>query len=174
MQVNYLPSMLATDLFGEWFSGEAVLALEDSEMEMNGSWLKKAFADDQHVAVRFEDKKLASYFWFSEKPVHTSANYTASVSPDYLYGYKAYTCPDMRGRGLLLDLIKVASHQAYLLGKKGIITHVEVDNLASKRVHARAKALVVGFHILFNIGYLKFTFNSPGCGRYGSCLLRRS
>ncbi len=157
-----------------WLSGECLRQLESPELEVQKEWIDAAIEGKQKAAAYFEQGELKSYFWFSDCPVNTSRNYCASVSSDYYYGYKAYTRPDARGRGLFSKLVEFAQSQAVIEGKKGILTHVELNNFSSRKAHINAGGVIVGHHVLLKIFSIKRVFNSTSASQYQSSLIRRN
>ncbi len=157
----------------QWFCGDAIAQLANRDMGIHREWLVTAVHDNQRAAAYFDEQGiLKSYFWFSDVPVRTSAKYIAGVSSDYFYGYKAYTHPDVRGRGLFSRLVERTRFEAAKEGKKGIFTHVEVNNFASRKAHLNASGCFAGFHLLVKIGPFNRVFSSAKALSYGSFLKR--
>ena len=115
----------------------------------------------------FYDKdKLISYGWYSENPTKIDQKRILHFSSDYIYMDKGFTHEDYRGARLHGFGMAAAAKIASELGKEGLISYVEANNVRSLRSCRKLGYKIFGTIFMCCLFGHWFTFRSGGCRRF--------
>ncbi|MGD9649081.1 MAG: hypothetical protein AB7U73_25445, partial [Pirellulales bacterium] len=73
---------------------------QDPQCDLSGDFVESALAHGDRCYAVLHGANLVTYSWYSTRPTIASDGLTIHFGPDYVYGFKAYTHPDYRGRHL--------------------------------------------------------------------------
>ena len=115
----------------------------------------------------FENDKLVGYTWRASSRAPFTDGLWVRVPHSLQYGYKSYTEPAYRGRGLYPAVGRVADEQSLELGYPAMLHLVDISNIASLRAASQLGSRTSGY-----AGYMKLfgrcvTFRTPGARSLG-------
>jgi hypothetical protein len=148
-------------------SNQARRYSRDPEAKFSEKFLNAALArGDRCFAIR-DGEVLAAYAWYSTRitPIDVP-QLGVSFSKDYVYMYKAFTCPDYRGRRLHAMVKSQALGRYRALGYRGIVSYVEASNLNSLKSVFRMGCEDFGSVYVVRRQDGAFALASPGCERF--------
>jgi hypothetical protein len=148
-------------------AAELLAASEDHDSDLVPEFIHDALARGDLVWGAFEDGRLVGYTWRSASRAPFMDSLWVRVPQPFQYGYKSYTWPSHRGRGLYPAVGRVADEESLELGYPAMLHLVDISNIASLRAANRLGSRTAGY-----AGYWKalgryFTFRTPGARRLG-------
>jgi len=146
---------------------ELLEAANDPALELDPRFVGEALARGDLAWGAFEQGKLICYTWRATAKAPFTDGVWVRVPSTLQYGYKSYTRPSHRGRGLYPAVGRVADEQSRELGHPAMLHLVNVANVASHRSASQLGSRKVGY-----AGYFKFfgrrpTFRTPSARALG-------
>jgi hypothetical protein len=117
--------------------------------------------DVVYVVIPKGHKKIVSYGWYSANPTIINDNFILQFPQNFIYMYNGYTEPEYRGYRLHAFGMQYASIDATQLGRKGLVSFVNIENYRSIRSCKRAGYQFVGFIVIFKILSKYYILRSP-------------
>jgi hypothetical protein len=125
------------------------------------------FRGDICVGV-FDANRLVSYCWHTSARVHAFADLDIEVGKDYIYGYKAATLPQYRGKGLNTITVLYAAKMLALPTGKGVVAYIDAGNDRSLISASRAGRFDWGLAMLWmRTGRRSRIWMTPLCRKLG-------
>lgn len=141
--------------------------LEDAPRLASREFYEGAIARGDRCHYMADGNRVASYGWYATRPVPAVDDTWIHFSPEYVYMYKGFTCPEYRGKQLHAYGMAHAAVEARARGYRGLISYVEVQNEGSLRSVARLGYRTFGTCVHLRVFGRTWTFSSPGCRPYG-------
>ena len=130
---------------------DLIQAAEFNPEQLSVSFVNEALAKGDYCAAAFDGEQMVAWAWASFDSAPHGDGLRVKVEAPFSYGYKWFTKPEYRGRGIIGPLANLRDQ----LGAETGVTHnvgfTETHNYASQRSSQRLGAIVVGY-----AGYLKF------------------
>lgn len=146
---------------------ELISAAQDSRLDLNADWARKAFARGELCYALFEGERILSYSWRAFQPTPHEKGLEVRFNPPHVYAYYAYTHPLHRRKGLQNAVDYLSDLD---LAKRGLaegIGFIETYNYPSLTAQVKRGARKVGYAGYLTLFGRVFTFRSPGAKRYG-------
>jgi len=158
---------------GDIVAGGAIRSLISRESQITDEFIQGALARRDWASVLRDGELVASSGWYSKESVPIDEYFSIRFSDQYTYMYKGFTSPDHRGEylhayGMAQALVKVADD-----GKRGLISYVEVDNLASLRSCVRLGYKIFSSCILLRVFGKSYVMRSPACRHFDFGVIKR-
>jgi hypothetical protein len=145
---------------------ELIAAAADPVNDMNSTWLRKAHDRGELCAAVFEGDKILSYTWRAFGPTPHEQGLEVRFSPQYVYGFYAYTRPECRCQGLQHAADFVSDSRLIEMGYTHGIGFIETHNYPSMISQRKRGAYRVGYAgYLYLLGRV-YTFQSPGAKKH--------
>ena len=130
---------------------ELLEAARDPALDLEPLFVREALARGDLAWGAFEHGKLVCYTWraFSKAPF--TDGFWVRVPAPFQYGYKSFTLPSHRGRGLYPAVGRIADQRSGELGCPAMLHLVNVANMASLRAAHQLGSRKAGY-----AGYFKF------------------
>lgn len=146
---------------------ELTEAAKDPDLELEPRFVDEALGRGDLAWGAFEHGKLVCYTWRASSKAPFSDGVWVRVPSPLQYGYKSYTRPSHRGRGLYPAVGRFADRRSSELGHPAMLHLVDVSNIASLRAANQLGSKKAGY-----AGYFKFlgrraTFRTPGARAMG-------
>ncbi len=114
------------------------------ETGLTESFVEPAIRNEQICYAFLDRGEMASFLWYSLKPVEVGDGLMLYFDPSYVYSYHGITHPKHRGKRLFAQgLLNELAHYAKE-GAKGIVCYTEANNYASQQSMAHAGFQKVG------------------------------
>jgi hypothetical protein len=130
-------------------------------------FLRAARTRGDRCYALFDGEVLASYSWYSGLPTPIDEHFVLHFDRSYAYMYKDYTVPAYRGRRLHAVGICRALRAFTAEGKKGLISYVFSNNVASLRSVVHMGYRIFGEAYVLRAGSLSLTYATTRCRDYG-------
>jgi hypothetical protein len=151
-------------------SGAELLAAAQNpelDLDLDPEFIRMAIARGDLAWGVFEHDKLVGYTWRASARAPFTDGLWVRVPHSLQYGYKSYTEPSYRGRGLYPAVGRVADEQSLELGYPAMLHLVDISNIASLRAASQLGSKTSGY-----AGYVKLfgkplTFRTPGARSLG-------
>jgi hypothetical protein len=139
----------------------------DLDLDLDPQFIREATTRGDLAWGVLEHDRLVSYTWRASSQAPFMDGVWVRVPAPFQYGYKSYTLPSHRGRGLYPATGRVADQQSLELGYPAMLHLVDISNIASLRAANQLGSKTAGY-----AGYLKLfgrtlTFRSPGARSIG-------
>jgi Acetyltransferase (GNAT) family len=168
------PDFLESDEAFQWqFLDESQMfeLARHPDYHLTESFVQTALEKGDECYACFDGDELACFGWYSNKPTDDEG-LTFHFSPDYIYGYAAFTHPKYRGRRLHTIRICRALREYLDRGFKGVVSAVYSHNFRSLRAAARSGCQDIGYIFVLKIGGHAWIHVSRGCRQYGIYLAK--
>ena len=137
------------------------------DLDLDPDFIRTATARGDLAWGVFEHDKLVGYTWRASSRAPFTDGLWVRVPDSFQYGYKSYTEPSYRGRGLYPAVGRVADEQSLELGYPAMLHLVDISNIASLRAASQLGSKTSGY-----AGYMKLfgkpvTFHTPGARSLG-------
>jgi hypothetical protein len=137
------------------------------DLDLDPEFIRTATARGDLAWGVFEHGKLVGYTWRASSRAPFTDGLWVRVPRSLQYGYKSYTEPSYRGRGLYPAVGRVADEQSLELGYPAMLHLVDISNIASLRAASQLGSRTSGY-----AGYMKLfgrcvTFRTPGARSLG-------
>jgi hypothetical protein len=147
---------------------------QDPDLELDPAFVEEALANGDVAYGVFDRGELTGYTWRSFSSAPFFEGLWVKVPRPLQYGYKAYTLPSQRGRGIYRAFAGFADRQAWELGYLAMLALIDVSNIASLRASQQMGSKQAGY-----AGYLKlfgrcFTFRTPAARDLGVEIFART
>jgi GNAT superfamily N-acetyltransferase len=149
----------------EW--DELFRCSRDPDLDLSEEFLRDARSRDELCVGAFHDGRLVAYAWRAVRPTPAVDGMWVRFDPPNRYGYKAFTLPEYRGRGLHSVLAPVADELHKKLGYTHAVSYIEADNYASIRSARRHGAIPTGYAATIVRMGRKWGFSTRGAKRLG-------
>lgn len=133
----------------------------DLDLDLDPDFIRTATARGDLAWGVFEQGRLVGYTWRASSRAPFTDGLWVRVPHSFQYGYKSYTEPSYRGRGLYPAVGRVADEQSLELGYPAMLHLVDIANIASLRAASQLGSRTSGY-----AGYMKLfgrcvTFRTP-------------
>lgn len=154
------------------FTGRRILnsdlhELADERLQISRDLVREAQSRSDWCFLVKGDKDIASYSWYSNKPVPINDGLVVHFFPEYLYMYKGYTAQEFRGVRLhaygMMQGLRIADFEGY----RGLIGYVDAHNCASLKSADRMGYAIFGTCFAIRVFGRTLTYASDGCKKYG-------
>jgi hypothetical protein len=135
------------------------------ELDLNPAFLRHALGQGDYCCGAFDGDRLVSYVWRSAVGAAHVRGIEVRAAPTCRYGYKAFTLPAYRGRGIYPRIAPLADAAFLEQGKTHAAAFTAAQNLASLQSDKKIGNSVVGYAGYVRIGSLCIPFHSPGVKR---------
>jgi hypothetical protein len=135
------------------------------------SWpaLQESLAQGDWMIAAFYGGRIVSYGWCSARPAAIAADLTIGFGRDILYGDRAYTVHQHRGRGLHAAIIMYSRQEAMRRGKT-VVAYIDANNYRSLISESRVAPMHSGVAAVSRrAGRLRY-WASPLCRKVGLAL----
>jgi hypothetical protein len=142
----------------------------DPVNQLADAFVDEAAARGDRCYVVFDGDHLASYGWYSTRPMRLTEVRGAPVlhyDPRYAYMYHTFTRPEQRGRRLNNRCIAAALDDWTRAGFSGLLAYVVSSNHASLKSCKRMGFQTFGHVIVLTVGAHQRWSVTPGCKKYG-------
>jgi GNAT superfamily N-acetyltransferase len=146
---------------------EAFLA--DPAYGLTEDFLVAAAARGDRCYAIFDHEKLASYSWYSTKPVRlmdVADQPVLHVDRSYVYTHSALTMPDYRGKRLHAIGMAAALEECHRDGAKGLLSSVNAANLPALKSYKRLGFETFGRVFMGRLRGERVCRATPGCRAY--------
>jgi hypothetical protein len=148
-------------------AAELLAATENIDLELEPEFIREATARGDLAWGAFEQDKLVGYTWRASSRAPFVDGLWVRVPHPLQYGYKSYTQPSHRGRGIYPAVGRVADEQSLQLGYPAMLHLVDISNIPSLRAATQLGSRTSGY-----TGYVKVfgrhvTFRTPGARSIG-------
>lgn len=131
--------------------------------------LQTSLAQGDWMIAAFYGGKIVSYGWCSARPAVIAPGLTIGFGRDILFGDRAYTVQQHRGRGLHAAIIGFSRREAVRRGKT-VVAYVDANNYRSLISESRVGPMHAGVVVVSQRpGKLRY-WASPLCRRVGLVL----
>ncbi|HMH17908.1 MAG TPA: hypothetical protein VK572_07135 [Burkholderiales bacterium] len=163
------PSLFDAQGFEARFVGEDELAkfARDGNHDFSIEFLREARARGDRCYALFDREVLASYSWYSSLPTPIDGHFVLHFDRSYAHMYKDYTLPAYRGKRLHAVGMCRALRAFTAEGKKGLISYVFSNKLASLRSVVHLGYRIFGEVYVLRAGSLSLTYATTRCRDYG-------
>jgi GNAT superfamily N-acetyltransferase len=170
---NLAPDL--AELEARFLSSEEIVRFAgDDRDRYSPSFAMEALARGDRCFGVIEHGRLVCYCWYAAGAAPVFDDIEVAVDRPFVYGYKAFTDPAHRGRGLHIFGISAAAQHLRPEGCTGIAAYIEADNVAPLMSARKMGESFVGSVVLFR-AFGKFRWLvSPGCDKIGFRVIRRS
>jgi len=145
-------------------------AFDDTAIR-TGTFLRAAFERGDQLVAAYDEDRIVSYGWCAGQATPIFADLQIRFDPQYVYGYRAHTSKQHRGKGLHAAVIRHAGTTVAGAKGKGMVAFVDASNDRSLISEARAGDLNTGVVIAWTGKRLRY-WASPLCRRVGLLLER--
>jgi hypothetical protein len=136
----------------------------DPSLNLTEDFLSQASARGDRCHGLIKGETLCAYAWYAKGPAPIGDSLEADFDPRYVYMYKAFTSPDLRGRRLYGAGVCGAMRELTRQGCcKGMISCVQSHNLASQKALERIGCRTVGRVVVLGGRQPCLTYSSRGC-----------
>lgn len=143
-------------------------AAQDPELEMPLTFVTGVIAREEAGFGVFQDDMLVAYVWRARGVAQHDDGLWARADARYRFGYKAFTRPAWRGKGLAVVVARYSDRmQQHEFSEH--ISFVETHNFASiTATHKKHPDLTqIGLAGYFSLLGRVITFRTPGCKQAG-------
>ncbi len=142
---------------------DLLAAAEETPDQLSETFVDEAFARGDYCVGAFDGDRMVAWAWASFTTAPHGEGLWVAVQPPYSYGYKWFTIPAYRGRGIIG---KIAILRDKLGAEAEGITHnvgfTETHNYASWRSNRRLDTQFVGYAGYFRLFGKAYPFRTPG------------
>lgn len=125
---------------------------KDPALDMPPGWTGAATLRGDRCAIAEVDGRTGGYVWLSNGAAPYSDTHALVVPAGWLYAYKAFVAPALRGRGAGRALYRFAAREAAGQGCRGVLLLVSPRNVAGVASARRAGAEDLGTLVLWCAG----------------------
>src|SRR5688572_28069328 len=133
----------------------------DLDLDLDPEFIRKATARGDLAWGAFENGKLVAYTWRAASRAPFTDGLWVRVPHSFQYGYKSYTEPSYRGRGLYPAVGRVADEQSLELGYPAMLHLVDISNIASLRAANQLGSKTSGYAGYLRVFGRPITFRTP-------------
>ncbi len=144
----------------------------DLELDLTPEFLTRAWSRGDLCCGAFHGDKLVSYAWRSGVEAEHVPGLKVVVANNCRYGYKAFTRPEYRGRGIYPRLTGLEDREYIKRGKTTVIAFSASHNYASRELDKKLGNRTIGLAGYWKIGKHFLLFHTPGVKKHGFSFAR--
>src|SRR5688572_8004294 len=148
-------------------AAELLAATDNIELDLPPEFIREAMERGDLAWGAFEDDKLVGYTWRAASQAPFMDDLWVRVPHPLQYGYKSYTRPSHRGRGIYPAVGRVADEQSLQLGYPAMLHLVNIANIASLRAASELGSRTSGYAGYVKLFGRRLTFRTPGARSIG-------
>jgi GNAT superfamily N-acetyltransferase len=152
---------------------DLLAAAEEYPDQLSASFVEEAMSRGDYCVAAFDQAQMVAWAWASFDLAPHGDGLWVKVEPPYSYGYKWYTKPEYRGRGIILQLTVLRDKIGREAGRTHNIGFVETHNYASWRSTRRLGSHMVGYAGYFKLFGKPYPFRTPGVVKHSFRFVRR-
>ena len=146
---------------------ELYLACDSDELELSREFVDAALGNDDCCCAAFDGGKLVSYAWRTSVEAPHAKGTKVVVGEEQRYGYKVFTLPEYRGRGIYPRIASLADGEFIRRGKVDAVSFTASTNYSSLAADKKMGNRKLGFALILKIGAWTGAFHSPGVTKAG-------
>jgi GNAT superfamily N-acetyltransferase len=147
-------------------SDDLLAAVDDSPDQFSLSFVEAALDRGDVCAAAFDRSRMVAWTWASLGSALHGDGMHVRVEAPYEHGYKSYTKPEYRNRGIIARLSLLRDQMAVELGCTRFIGFAETHNYVSIHSNRRLGSRLVGYAGYFRLFGRSFPFRTPGVAKH--------
>jgi GNAT superfamily N-acetyltransferase len=148
-------------------AAELLAATDNIELDLAPEFISEAMERGDLAWGAFEHDQLVGYTWRAASQAPFMDGLWVRVPRPLQYGYKSYTRPSHRGRGIYPAVSRVADEQSIELGYPAMLDLVDIANIASHRAANKLGSRTSGYAGYVKLFGRRLTFRTPGARSIG-------
>lgn len=153
---------------------DLVAAAQENPNELSLTFIDDALARGDYCVGAFDGSHMVAWAWASFTTAPHGDGLWVEVNAPYSYGYKWFTKPEYRGRGIIGKIAILRDK----LGAESGVTHnvgfTETHNYASWQSNRRLDTQFVGYAGYFRLFGKSYPFRTPGVVKHTFRFYRRA
>ena len=148
-------------------AAELLAAADHIDLDLAPEFISEAMERGDLAWGAFEHDKLVGYTWRAASQAPFMDGLWVRVPHPLQYGYKSYTRPSHRGRGIYPAVGRVADEQSMQLGYPAMLHLVDIANIPSLRAANELGSKTSGYAGYVKLFGRRLTFRTPGARSIG-------
>lgn len=145
---------------------DLVAAAAENPDQLSQAFVDQALSRGDYCVAAFDGAQMVAWAWASFDRAPHDDGLWVKVEAPFSYGYKWYTKPDYRGKGIILQLTVLRDRIGAESGRTHSVGFIETHNYASWQASKRLGSQSVGY-----AGYLKlrgrsYPFRTRGAAQH--------
>ena len=153
-------------------NADLTLASSDPALDLSPEFLTRAWSHGDLCCGAFHGDKLVSYAWRSGVEAEHVPGLKVVVANNCRYGYKAFTRPEYRGRGIYPRITRLEDQECIRRGKTTVVAFSASHNYASHELDKKLGNRTIGLAGYWKIGKHFLLFHTPGVKKQGFSFVR--
>ena len=141
---------------------ELLAASEHKELSLTTNFIEKAFENNDCCCAAFDKDRLVSYVWRTDVEAPHVPGVKVKVGEKQRYGYKAFTLPRYRGRGIYPRLSGLSDREFLRRGKIEVVAFTATHNFSSRAADIKLGNRIIGIGVILKLGRWIWIGHSPG------------
>ena len=146
---------------------ELYLACDSGKVELTRQFVDAALSNDDYCCAAFDDGNLVAYAWRTGLEAPNAKGTKVVVGEKQRYGYKVFTHPEYRGRGIYPRIANLADGEFIRRGKVDAVSFTASTNYSSLAADKKMGNRILGVALILKIGSWTGAFHSPGLTKAG-------
>ena len=141
---------------------ELHVACQTPELELSREFVDAALKNDDCCCAGFDGERMVAYAWRTGVEAPHAKGVRVVVGEKQRYGYKVFTLPDYRGRGIYPRIANLADREFLRRGKVNTVSFTAIANYSSLAADKKMGNRKLGIALVWKLGSWMGVFHSPG------------